>query len=147
MALLLGTLAAAVLALPVETIGSRFGGIPQTLPALHFPALSWEHIRALVSPATTIALLAAIESLLCAVVADGMIDDRHDSNQELMAQGLANIVSPLFGGIAATGAIARTATNVKCGGRSPIAGIIHAVVLLVIILLAAPWAKFSARPT
>ena len=90
----------------------------------------------------TIALLAAIESLLCAVVADGMIDDQHDSNQELMAQGIANIVSPIFGGIAATGAIARTATNVKSGARSPIAGIIHALTLLVIVLAAAPLARF-----
>ena len=95
----------------------------------------------------TIALLAAIESLLCAVVADGMVDDRHDSNQELMAQGLANIVSPLFGGIAATGAIARTATNVKSGARTPVAGIVHAVTLLVIILVAAPLAKFIPLAT
>ena len=101
----------------------------------------------LFQPAVTIALLAAIESLLCAVVADGMIDDRHDSNQELMAQGIANIVSPLFGGIAATGAIARTATNVKCGGRTPVAGMIHAVTLLIIILLAAPLAKFIPLAT
>src|SRR5438034_5539047 len=95
----------------------------------------------------TIALLAAIESLLCAVVADGMVDDRHDSNQELMAQGIANILSPLFGGIAATGAIARTATNVKTGGRTPIAGIIHALTLLVILLVAAPLAKYIPLAT
>src|SRR5213075_504050 len=98
-------------------------------------------------PSLTIALLAAIESLLCAVVADGMIDDRHDSNQELMAQGIANIVSPLFGGIVATSAIARTATNVKSGARTPIAGIIHALTLLVIILVAAPAAKFIPLAT
>ena len=146
-ALVLGTVAVVLLQLPVETIGTKFGGIPQALPRPHFPALSWEIIQHLVQPATTIALLAAIESLLCAVVADGMIDDRHDSNQELMAQGLANIVSPLFGGIAATGAIARTATNVKCGGRSPIAGVIHAITLLVIILAAAPLAKFIPLAT
>ncbi len=146
-ALVLGTVAAVALSLPVETIGSRFGGIPQALPALQIPALSWENIRHLVQPATTIALLAAIESLLCAVVSDGMIDDRHDSNQELMAQGLANMVSPLFGGIAATGAIARTATNVKAGGRSPVAGIVHAFTLLAIILVAAPWAKFIPLAT
>jgi len=146
-ALVLGTVVAVVFALPVETIGSRFGGIPQALPALHFPTLSWDIVRNLVQPATTIALLAAIESLLCAVVSDGMIDDRHDSNQELMAQGIANMVSPLFGGIAATGAIARTATNVKCGGRTPVAGIVHAVVLLLIILAAAPWAKFIPLAT
>src|SRR5678810_945717 len=98
------------------------------------PALAWDNIRQLIQPAFTIALLAATESLLRAVVADGMVDDRHDSNQELMAQGLANIISPLFGGIAATSAIARTATNIKSGARTPIAGIIHAVTLLAIIL-------------
>ncbi len=146
-ALVLGTLAVALFQLPVETIGSKFGGIPQALPSPHVPTVSWENIRQLFQPATTIALLAAIESLLCAVVADGMVDDRHDSNQELMAQGLANIVSPLFGGIAATGAIARTATNVKCGARTPVAGMVHAVTLLVIILAAAPLAKFIPLAT
>jgi sulfate permease, SulP family len=146
-ALVLGTLAVALFSLPVETIGSRFGGIPQGLPRPHIPVLSWDNIQHLFQPAMTIALLAAIESLLCAVVADGMIDDRHDANQELMAQGLANIVSPLFGGIAATGAIARTATNVKSGARTPVAGIIHAVTLLVIILVAAPLAKFVPLAT
>ena len=146
-ALVLGTAVVALFSLPVETIGSRFGGIPQGLPRPHFPALSWDNIQHLFQPAMTIALLAAIESLLCAVVADGMVDDRHDANQELMAQGLANIVSPLFGGIAATGAIARTATNVKSGGRTPVAGIIHAVTLLVIILAAAPLAKFVPLAT
>jgi sulfate permease, SulP family len=148
-ALVLGTAAVALFpsVLAVETIGSKFGGIPQTLPAPHLPTLSWENIRHLFQPATTIALLAAIESLLCCVVADGMIDDRHDSNQELMAQGLANIASPLFGGIAATGAIARTATNIKCGARSPLAGIVHALTLLVIILAAAPLAKFIPLAT
>lgn len=148
-ALVLGTVAVVLFPslLPVETIGSKFGGIPQALPSPHIPTLSWENIRNLFQPATTIALLAAIESLLCAVVADGMVDDRHDSNQELMAQGIANIASPLFGGIAATGAIARTATNVKCGARTPIAGMIHAVTLLVIILAAAPLAKFIPLAT
>ena len=150
-ALVLGTVAVAFLHLDdtanVATIGTKFGGIPQALPHPQIPALSWENIQLLFQPATTIALLAAIESLLCAVVADGMIDDRHDSNQELMAQGLANIVSPLFGGIAATGAIARTATSIKCGARTPIAGIIHAVTLLVIILVAAPLAKFIPLAT
>ena len=147
-ALVLGTAAVMIFpGLQVETIGSKFGGIPQALPHPHIPALSWENIQHLFQPATTIALLAAIESLLCAVVADGMIDDRHDSNQELMAQGIANIVSPLFGGIAATGAIARTATNIKCGARSPIAGVVHAVTLLVIILAAAPLAKFIPLAT
>jgi SulP family sulfate permease len=149
-ALVLGTVVVVIFQLPVETIGSKFGGIPQSLPMPHFPAWSaWslENLRLLIQPATTIALLAAIESLLCAVVADGMVDDRHDSNQELMAQGIANIVSPLFGGIAATGAIARTATNVKSGGRTPIAGIIHAFTLLIIILAAAPLAKFIPLAT
>ena len=146
-ALIMGTAAVAFFQVPVETIGSKFGGIPQALPHPQIPALSWENIQHLFQPATTIAMLAAIESLLCAVVADGMIDDRHDSNQELMAQGLANIVSPLFGGIAATGAIARTATNIKCGGRSPVAGIVHAVTLLAIILVAAPLAKFIPLAT
>lgn len=141
-ALLLGTAAVVVLRLPVETIGSRFGGIPQGLPLPHLPEVAWGDIRHLLQPATTIAILAAIESLLCAVVADGMVDDRHDSNQELMAQGVANIVTPLFGGIAATSAIARTATNVKSGGRTPVAGIVHAATLLVILLAAAPLAKF-----
>jgi len=146
-ALVLGTVAVVLFQLPVETIGSKFGGIPQALPSPHIPPLSWENIQHLFQPATTIALLAAIESLLCAVVADGMIDDRHDSNQELMALGIANIVSPLFGGIAATGAIARTATSVKCGARSPVAGMVHAVMLLVIILAAAPLAKFIPLAT
>ena len=146
-ALLFGTLAVAFLPLPVETIGTRFGGIPQGFPQIHVPALSWDSIKHLIQPAMTIALLAAIESLLCAVVADGMVDDRHDSNQELMAQGIANIVSPLFGGIAATSAIARTATNVKSGARTPIAGIIHALTLLLVILAAAPLAKFIPLAT
>src|SRR6516162_7338218 len=146
-AMVLGTLAVALFNLPVETIGSRFGGIPQGLPKPHIPELSWDNIQHLFQPAMTIALLAAIESLLCAVVADGMIDDRHDANQELMAQGLANIVSLLFGGIAATGAIARTATNIKSGARTPVAGMVHALTLLVIILLAAPLAKFVPLAT
>ncbi|HWX19289.1 MAG TPA: sulfate permease [Candidatus Binatia bacterium] len=146
-ALVLGTAVVALFQLPVETIGSKFGGIPHGLPRPHFPALSWDNIQHLFQPAMTIALLAAIESLLCAVVADGMVDDRHDANQELIAQGLANIVSPLFGGIAATGAIARTATNVKSGARTPVAGIVHALTLLLIILVAAPLAKFVPLAT
>jgi sulfate permease, SulP family len=141
-ALILATAVAGLFHLPVETIGSRFGGIPQGLPSPHLPAFAWSQVHDLIRPAVTIALLAAIESLLCAVVADGMIDDQHDSNQELMAQGIANIVSPIFGGIAVTGAIARTATNVKCGGRTPVAGITHGITLLIIILVAAPLAKF-----
>jgi SulP family sulfate permease len=146
-ALLAGTAVVALFQIPVETIGSKFGGIPQGLPTPRMPLLSWENIQHLFQPALTIALLAAIESLLCAVVADGMVDDRHDSNQELMAQGIANIVSPLFGGIAATSAIARTATNVKSGARSPVAGIVHALTLLGIILAAAPLAKFIPLAT
>lgn len=150
-ALILGTVLVVVfqatLLSGVATIGSRFGGIPQALPSLRLPDFDWHHLQDLIRPATTIALLAAIESLLCCVVADGMIDDRHDSNQELIAQGLANILSPLFGGIAATGAIARTATNVKNGGRTPVAGIIHALTLLIVILAAAPLAKFIPLAT
>jgi len=146
-ALALGTAAAALFSLPVETIGSRFGGIPQGLPMPRWPALSWENIQHLFQPAFTIALLAAIESLLCAVAADGMVDDRHHSNQELIAQGVANIISPLFGGIAATSAIARTATNVRSGARTPVAGIVHALTLLLIVLIAAPLAKFVPLAT
>lgn len=146
-ALVAGTLAVALFHVQVETIGSKFHGIPRGLPTPHLPALSWDNVQHLFQPAVTIALLAAIESLLCAVVADGMIDDRHDSNQELMAQGLANIASPLFGGIAATGAIARTATNIKSGARTPVAGIIHALTLLAILLAAAPLAQFIPLAT
>lgn len=119
---------------PVETIGSRFGAIPSSLPAPSLPSVSPEMVTALIGPAFTIALLAAIESLLSAVVADGMIGAKHRSNMELVAQGVANIVTPLFGGIPATGAIARTATNVKNGGRTPVAGMVHAVTLLAITL-------------
>lgn len=125
----------------IETIGSRFGGVPQGLPPLGLPDFRWDQLADLVRPATTIALLAAIESLLCAVVSDGMIEDRHDSNQELKAQGLANIASALCGGIPATGAIARTATNVRSGARSPVAGMIHALTLLAMMLVAAPLAR------
>jgi SulP family sulfate permease len=146
-AVVLGTLAAAWFGLDVETIGSKFGGIPQSLPPFAIPEITWAKVRVLISPATTIALLAAIESLLSAVVADGMIDDKHDSNQELIAQGLANLASPLWGGIPATGAIARTATNVKNGARTPIAGMVHALVLLIIVLVAAPLAQFIPLAT
>jgi sulfate permease, SulP family len=144
MAMLLGTAAALflkhVFAIEVETIGSRFGGIPNSLPAPHLPSVSLQQFRELIGPAATIAILAAIESLLSAVVADGMIGGRHKPNMELVAQGVANIASPLFGGIPATGAIARTATNVKSGGRTPVAGIIHALTLLVIMGFLAPLA-------
>ena len=139
--LVLATAANAILQLPVETIGSRFNGIPQELPAIGLPELSLATLGKLISPALTIALLGAIESLLSARVADSAIDDRHDPNQELIAQGLANLVAPLFGGFAATGAIARTATNVRTGGRTPVAGIVHALVLLAVVLVFAPFAR------
>ena len=139
-ALAVATLAVALFDLPVETIGSRFNGIPQALPVPAFPEFRWSTVRLLVAPTITIALLCAIESLLCARVADGMIKDRHDPNQELMAQGIANIVTPLFGGIPATGTIARTSTNVRAGARTPVAGIVHAATLLAIVLIAAPLA-------
>ena len=137
-----GTVLAALLDLPVETIGSRFNGIPQEVPPIGLPPLSIHDFGKLISPALTIALLGAIESLLSARVADSQIDDRHDPNQELIAQGLANLAAPLFGGFAATGAIARTTTNVRTGGRTPIAGIIHALILLSIVLVAAPLAAY-----
>jgi SulP family sulfate permease len=125
---------------PVETIGTRFGGIPQGLPHPHFILQSWAQVKGLIPASLTIAALAAIESLLCAVVADGMVGGRHKSNMELVAQGVANCVSPIFGGIPATGAIARTAVSVKNGGRTPVAGMIHAVVLFIILLTAGPLA-------
>lgn len=140
-ALVAGTAAVALFHLPVETIGSRFGGIPQTLPGFAFPELSVATMRHLIAPAIAIALLGAIESLLSATVADAMIDDRHKPNQELMAQGIANIVAPLFGGFCATGAIARTSTNVRMGAFGPVSGIVHALTLLAIVLVAAPLAK------
>ena len=129
-------------ALPVETIGTRFGGIPEGLPTFALPDFSWETVKQLVTPTLTIALLGAIESLLCARVADQISGQpRHDPNQELMAQGIANLVTPFFGGMPATGTIARTVTNIRSGGNSPIAGIVHAVTLLVVVLLAAPLAR------
>jgi SulP family sulfate permease len=140
-ALVLATLATALLQLPVETIGSRFGGIPQSLPELQLPPFSWDSAKQLVIPTITIALLGAIESLLCARVADNLTDlPRHDPNQELMAQGLANMITPAFGGIPATGTIARTVTNVRSGASSPVAGIVHSITLLVVVLVAAPLA-------
>jgi SulP family sulfate permease len=126
--------------LPVETIGSRFGAVPSMLPAPHIPSIPWNHLREFISPALTVALLAAIESLLSAVVADGMIGTRHKSNMELVAQGVANIASPVFGGIPATGAIARTATNIRTGGRTPLAGMVHSVTLLLILIFLGRWA-------
>ena len=141
-ALFAGTTIVGLAALPVETIGSRFGGIPRGLPSFSLPAFSPELVELLLPSAITVAFLAAVESLLSAVVADGMIHDRHDSNVELVAQGVANIASPLFGGIPATGAIARTATNVRSGAKTPVAGMIHALSLLAILLVAAPLARF-----
>ncbi len=140
-ALAAATAAAWSLDLPVETIGSRFGGIPSSLPSLALPEFSWGTAKQLLIPTLTIALLGAIESLLCARVADNMVDlPRHDPNQELMAQGIANFVTPFFGGIPATGTIARTVTNVRAGAVSPVAGMVHAGALLLIVLVAAPLA-------
>ena len=136
-ALVAGTVVVAVAQLPVETIGSRFGGIPSGLPQVHIPRFRPDLILSLLSPTLTVAMLGAIESLLSAVVADRMSGRRHNSNVELFAQGIANIVSPMVGGLPATGAIARTATNVRSGGRTPVAGIIHSFTLLLILLFAA----------
>lgn len=136
------SVAAWALSLPVETIGTRFGGIPQGVPAFELPDFSWETVRLLVTPTLTIALLGAIESLLCARVADQLGDTpKHDPNQELMAQGVANAVVPFFGGMPATGTIARTVTNIRSGATSPIAGIVHALTLAAVVLLAAPLAQ------
>lgn len=140
-AILLATVAVQVFHLPVETIGTRFGEIPSSLPAPHIPHLDFKTLKELIQPAFTIALLGGIESLLSAVVADGMIGGNHRSNMELVAQGGANMVSAIFGGIPATGAIARTATNVKNGGRTPVAGIVHALTLLLIMLFIGKWAS------
>lgn len=141
-ALVGATTATALLQLPLETIGSRFGGIPQTLPAPAWPDMSWSGMQQLVIPTLTLALLGAIESLLCARVADKLTPElpRHDPNQELMAQGLANLAAPLFGGLPATGTIARTVTNIRAGATGPVAGIVHALTLLGILLVAAPLA-------
>lgn len=146
-AIILSTLAALVLKLDVETIGSRFGTISSSLPNPVFPHIDLATIGNLIRPSITIALLAGIESLLSAVVADGMIGSRHRSNVELVAQGIANIASGIFGGIPATGAIARTAANVKNGGRTPIAGIVHAITLLFIMILFMPYAKLIPLST
>ena len=142
---IVGLVAASVacqwLGLHVETIGSRFGSIPSSLPSLVWPDFTWATAQHLLMPASTLAMLGAIESLLCARIADQMIGDRHDANQELMAQGIANFVTPFFGGMPATGTIARTVTNVKNGASSPVAGVIHALTLLAVILVAAPLAN------
>jgi len=146
-ALIATTLAVRLLNIPVETIGTRFGAISATLPHPIVPHVSLAQVTALVAPAFTIALLAAVESLLSAVVADGMIGGRHRSNMELIAQGVANIVAPMFGGMPATGAIARTATNVKNGGRTPVAGMVHALTLLLITLFFGRWAALIPLAT
>jgi SulP family sulfate permease len=125
----------------IQTLGTMFGEMPRSLPVPHWPSLPFDEWRALLPTAMTIAVLGAIESLLCAVVSDGMIDDRHDSNQELMAQGIANVTMGVFGGMPTTGVIARTATSVRCGAQTPVAGIMHSLTLLVILLVAAPLAK------
>jgi SulP family sulfate permease len=146
-ALLGATACVALLGIPVETIGSKFGGIPTGLPSFQMPAFRVDLIIPLLPAALTVALLAAIESLLSAVVADSMSNDRHNSNVELVAQGIANLTVPLFGGIPVTGAIARTATNIRSGARSPFSGMIHALTLLGIILFAAPLARFIPLAT
>ncbi len=146
-AILVTTAAMQWLHLPVDTIGSRFGSIPSSFPMPEIPQVDFATIKKLIQPAFTIALLGGIESLLSAVVADGMIGGRHKSNMELIAQGTANIFSSLFGGIPATGAIARTATNVKNGGRTPVAGIVHAITLLLIMLFVGKWAALIPMAT
>jgi SulP family sulfate permease len=142
MALILATTIVTVFNIPIETIGSRFGDMPSGLPGWVWPDFSWSTARFLLIPALTLAMLGAIESLLCARVADNLIDDRHNPNQELMAQGIANFTTPFFGGMPATGTIARTVTNVKSGATTPIAGMVHALTLLILLLVAAPLAQY-----
>lgn len=146
-ALILGTIFAALFSLPVETIGDRFSDIPQRLPSFEFPTFTFATVQYLFAPAMTIALLGAIESLFSATVADGMIDDKHDPNQELVAQGVANIITPFFGGIPASGAIARTTTNVRSGASSPVSGIVHSLTLLAIVMVAAPLVSYIPLAT
>jgi SulP family sulfate permease len=141
-ALVLGTAAVVALKLPVETVGTRFGGIPSGLPHFVVPKFRADLIHGLLGPAVTVAMLGAIESLMSAVVADRMSNDRHNPNVELFAQGVANIASPMFGGLPATGAIARTATNIRSGAQSPAAGMIHSLTLLCILLFASPLVRF-----
>ena len=145
-ALFVATVAAVLLKLPVETIGTRFGGIPSGLPHLDIPPFHLRMVPALLGPALTVAMLGAIESLMSAVVSDRMSGDKHNPNVELIGQGIANFVSPMFGGLPATGAIARTATNIRSGAKSPVAGMIHALTLLAILLFAAPAAKYIPLP-
>jgi len=141
-ALIIGTAAVVLFKLPVETIGTRFGGIPSGLPTLRIPTFRPDLMRPLISPAITVAMLGAIESLMSAVVSDRMSGDKHNPNVELVGQGIANILSPLFGGLPATGAIARTATNIRSGAKTPVSGMIHALTLLAIVVFAAPLARF-----
>jgi len=145
-ALFVGTIGAILLKLPVETVGSRFGGIPSGLPHLEIPPFHWRIVPELLGPALTVTMLGAIESLMSAVVSDRMSGDKHNPNVELVGQGIANFVSPMFGGLPATGAIARTATNIRSGAQSPVAGMIHALTLLAILVFAAPLAKFIPLP-
>lgn len=140
-AMAIATALTSTLDLPVDTIGSRFGGIPSGLPSFEWIPITWSAAQLMIAPAITLTLLGAIESLLCARIADGLIRDRHDSNQELMAQGITNLASPFFGGMPATGTIARTVTNVQSGASTPVAGIVHSLTLLTIILFGAPLAK------
>ncbi len=133
--------------LPVDTIETRFGGVPSSLPMPHIPSINWQMVQDMFSPALTIAILAGLESLLSAVVADGMMGTRHRSNMELVAQGVGNIVSVIFGGVPATGAIARTATNIKSGGKTPVSAIIHCVFLLLVVLLIGKWAALIPMAT
>ena len=141
-ALFAGTVLVMIFKLPVETIGTRFGGIPSGLPHLTIPKFHLDLLRPLISPAITVAMLGAIESLMSAVVSDRMSGDKHNPNVELIGQGIANVVSPLFGGLPATGAIARTATNIRSGAKTPVAGMIHALTLLAVVMFAAPLARF-----
>ena len=146
-AILIVTAVVQIFQLPVDTIESRFGGVPNSLPTPHIPSISWSMVQEMFSPALTIALLAGLESLLSAVVADGMMGTRHRSNMELIAQGAGNIVSVIFGGVPATGAIARTATNIKSGGKTPVAAIIHCVFLLIVLLFIGKWAALIPMAT
>src|SRR6202521_2963313 len=141
-ALFAGTALVVILKLPVETIGTRFGGIPSGFPGIKVPQFHFDLLRPLISPAITVAMLGAIESLMSAVVSDRMSGDKHNPNVELVGQGIANIFSPLFGGLPATGAIARTATNIRSGAKTPLSGMIHALTLLAIVVFAAPLARF-----
>lgn len=140
-AMISATVVTALFNLPVDTIGTRFGGIPSSLPHFEWVSITWGTTQFMIAPALTLALLGAIESLLCARVADDLIHDRHESNQELMAQGIANIVTPFFGGMPTTGTIARTVTNIESGANSPAAGVVHALTLLLVVLFAVPLAK------